>query len=202
MALIILAGGRGTRLGRAKSRLALAGKPVIATLIAQLRFAGEALIAASDPTEFAALPARVVPDPPAGTGPLAGIAAGLAASNDAYNLVVACDMPFPSPALGRDLLLELARGVDVAVPCPGGFPEPTFAAYARACLPAIERRLAAGEFKVTGFYDDVRTLRIPDAQLARFGPSELTFLNINTPADLARAEALLPAARALGHWPK
>lgn len=202
MALIILAGGRGTRLGRPKWQLALGGKPVMAALVAQLRFAGEVLLAAADPAAAAGLPARLIADPPGAAGPLAGIAAGLTASTDAHNLVVACDMPFPPPALGRDLLAILARGYDAAVPCPNGWPEPTFAAYARTCLPAIERSLAAGRFKVTGFYDDVRTYRVSDAELARYGPRELSFLNINTPDDLARAEALLPAARAAGCWPR
>lgn len=202
MALIILAGGQGTRLGHPKWQLTLTGRRVVAALIAQLHFAGEVLVASRDPAAVAGLPARLVADPFGASGPLAGIAAGLAASTDAHNLVVACDMPFVSPALGRHLMTILARGYDAAVPCPNGWPEPTFAAYARSCLPAIERRTAAGQFKVTGFYDDVRTYRLAEAELARYGPRELCFLNINTPEDLSLAEALLPVARAAGCWPR
>lgn len=202
VALIILAGGQSTRLGRDKSQLELDGLSIMEALGAQLGFAGETIIAAADPERFVRFRARVVPDSPGCVGPLAGIAAGLAASEDAANLIVACDMPFPSPLLAREMLEAIATAYDAAVPCPGGWPEPTFAAYGRACLPAIERRLRAGLFKVTGFYDDVRTLRLCDQRLAGCGPAELVFLNVNTEQDLRRAEELLPQARALGCWPR
>lgn len=201
MALIILAGGRGSRLGRDKAQLELSGVRVLTALIRQLEFAGETIIAATDSDRFAGLPARVVADAPGQAGPLAGIAAGLTASPDQDNLFVACDMPFPSPALARDMLSALTCGYDAAVPCPGGWPEPAFAAYSRRCLPAIQRRLDASRFKVTGFYDDVRALRLDDEHLNRYGPPGLVFLNINTESDLHRAESLLPQARELGCWP-
>lgn len=201
MALIILAGGRGTRLGRDKSQLELGGRRVVSALMSQLGFAGETIISSADPDGFSGLPVRVVADAPGQAGPLAGIAAGLRASHDSANLFVACDMPFPAPGLARDLLSAVDHGHDAAVPCPGGWPEPAFAAYSRRCLSAIEQRLVAGQLKVTGFYEDVQTLRLDDGQIGHYGPPDIIFLNINTESDLHRAELLIPQARELGCWP-
>lgn len=200
MALIVLAGGRGARFGGDKAQLTLGGQRLLPLVLARLAFAGPVLIAAPRAAAFADLPARVVPDEDGG-GPLAGLAAALAASPDRDNLVIACDLPFVSPALGRHLLATLAAGWDAAVPCPGGWPEPTCAAYRKDCLPAIRAQIASGRLKATGFHADVRLRRLEDVELAPYGPAELLFFNINTPDDLTRAERLRPEAERLGLWP-
>jgi molybdopterin-guanine dinucleotide biosynthesis protein A len=56
----------------------------------------------------------------------------------------------------------------------------------------MERRLRANRLKVTGFFDDVRVLVIPAETAGRFRDPALLFMNLNTPADLARARALWP----------
>jgi hypothetical protein len=54
----------------------------------------------------------------------------------------------------------------------------------------MERRLRAGQLKITGFFDEVRVLKLPDETIARFGSPELMFMNLNTPADVGHARAL------------
>jgi hypothetical protein len=42
---------------------------------------------------------------------------------------------------------------------------------------------------VVSFFDDVRVARLPVAQVAAFGDPDYLFLNVNTPGELAQAEA-------------
>jgi molybdopterin-guanine dinucleotide biosynthesis protein A len=62
--------------------------------------------------------------------------------------------------------------------------------YGKACLPAMERRLRAGRLKVSGFFDEVRVLRIPEAEIARVVDPAVVFMNLNTPEDVVRARSL------------
>jgi hypothetical protein len=65
----------------------------------------------------------------------------------------------------------------------------------------MERRLRAGQLKIVGFFDDVRVLRVPAAEVARFADPNAVFTNLNTPEDLARARGLWgrrPAGTARG----
>jgi molybdopterin-guanine dinucleotide biosynthesis protein A len=57
----------------------------------------------------------------------------------------------------------------------------------------MERRLRAGQLKITGFFDEVRVLAIPEAEIARLADPARVFMNVNTPEELARARALVAA---------
>ena len=66
--------------------------------------------------------------------------------------------------------------------------EPLCAYYGAACLPAIERRLDAGDRRVVAFFDDVRVAYLDAAGVAVHGDPTRLFMNVNTPDDLALAE--------------
>ena len=55
------------------------------------------------------------------------------------------------------------------------------------------RKTAAGQLKITGFWDEVRVLAIAEEAVARLADPATVFLNVNTPEDLARARALAAA---------
>jgi molybdopterin-guanine dinucleotide biosynthesis protein A len=121
-------------------------------------------------------------------GSLGGIYSGLEAAAGDAALCVACDMPFLAPPL----LAHLARRAseaDVVIPEVAGELQPLHAVYGKACLPAMERQLRGGRLKITGFFGEVRVLRVPEAEVARLADPELAFMNLNTPEDLARARA-------------
>jgi molybdopterin-guanine dinucleotide biosynthesis protein A len=69
--------------------------------------------------------------------------------------------------------------------------EPLQAVYARACLPAVEAALTRGDRRKISFLPDVRVCTVEADVLRGLDPRGLTFFNINTPEDLARAESLL-----------
>lgn len=104
-------------------------------------------------------------------------------------------MPFLSRRL-VEYMLEVAPGYDVAMPrLENGQLEPLHAVYAQSCVAPIEALLAQGSLKIDRFLDRVAVRYVEEAELTRLDPAHLSFLNINTPADLARAEELLSRSR-------
>lgn len=192
---IVLAGGMSTRLGRNKAVERLGGQPLVRRVIDRLaEVTDQTVVVVADLKQAEELPlpdsALVITDAYPACGSLGGIFTGLSAARADWGLVVACDMPF----LDRELLeyILAQRGAhDAVVPMLGGRPEPTHAAYSKRCLPAMERRLKARELKIAGFFEEVRVGLLSQADLEDFDPEHLSFLNVNTEEDLARARALV-----------
>jgi molybdopterin-guanine dinucleotide biosynthesis protein A len=196
---IVLAGGQSRRLGRDKAVEPVQGQPLIQRVVERVRqVSRETVIVVADQDRGDALPldkeARIALDIYPGKGSLGGIFSGLSAAQEAWGVVVACDMPF----LNLDLLRYLAslrEEVDAVVPVLEGRPEPTHSLYSKACLPHIEARLKANDLKISGFFDEVRVKYVPEEDIARFDPDYLSFFNINSPADLDKALALAAQGR-------
>lgn len=182
----ILAGGKATRMGGlAKSFLVVDGKRIVDRQLEVLRpLFEELLISANDAAAYAPLGLPVFPDALADQGPLSGILAVIEAARAPRVVAVACDMPWLSAEALR-LIAETAPEADVVVPVVGGRPEPLFARYGKRCGPAIRARLAAGERKITRFFDDVVTHTIDEATLRALDPTLRFLHNCNTPQDLA-----------------
>ena len=186
---VILAGGLATRMGGGdKGRLPLGDGSVIDHVIA--RFAPQvdqlALNANGDPDRFADLGLPVLPDSvPDHPGPLAGVLAGLdwAASQGADHIVtVAGDTPFlPCDLVPRLCLAGGDAGLALAA-SPSGR-QPTCGLWPVALRDDLRTALADGIRKV------VIWTQKHDAGTAEF-PDDLAFFNINTPDDLAKAQAL------------
>jgi molybdopterin-guanine dinucleotide biosynthesis protein A len=122
---------------------------------------------------------RVVSDLSPDRGPLGGIDTALRNSTDAWNLVVACDMPALPPDFLRSLLDEAeAAGCECLIPVSPAGVEPLCAVYHRECRPEIARALGRGVLKV---HEAVAALR------ARYWevPEAAWFVNLNTPEDWA-----------------
>lgn len=189
---IVLAGGQSRRLGQDKSLLVLDGQPLLVRTVGRLEaLSDDLIVVANDPGRYAPLQlhARLVPDERPDVGSLMGILSGLRVARYPYALVVACDMPFLSVTLLRHLL-SLAPGYDVVIPRLGDEVEPLHAVYSRSCLPAMEQILAQGRRRIIAFFDMVRVRHVPQAEIDSLDPEHLSFLNINTPEDWLRVQAL------------
>ncbi|PWJ22015.1 molybdenum cofactor guanylyltransferase MobA [Jannaschia seohaensis] len=190
---VILAGGRATRMGGGdKGRLEVGGCALIEHVIARLgpQVDALALNANGDPARWADLGLPVIADADdARAGPLAGVLAGLdwAAGAGAEAIVTAAaDTPF----LPRDLVERLVAaagpsGLALAATREEGrfWPQPTFGLWPVALRDDLRAALADGTRKVLHWTDR------HEAGLAVWG-DPAPFFNVNTPEDLARAEAL------------
>lgn len=135
---------------------------------------------------------KTLADARPGLGTLGGIYTAVTAAPGPV-LCVAWDMPFVSEALLRVLSDRMATGsYDAVLPESSGRRglEPLCAIYGPACAPAIARRLDQGDLMAISFHADVRVGIVPLAEVRRFGDPDELFFNVNTPDDLARAEAL------------
>ncbi len=191
---IVLAGGLSRRLGRNKALEPVGGEVLVNRVLRRVgEVADETLLVVANLDQADALPlppsTSIVTDAYPDSGSLGGIYTGLRAASSGWGLVVACDMPFLNVAL-LQRMIELRPGFDVIVPELDGRPEPTHALYAKACLDNIRPRLEAGQFKIAGFFEDVRVRTVSQVEVVEYDPDRLSFFNVNTQADLERAEAL------------
>lgn len=181
----IMAGGKSRRMGRDKAWLDLGdGRPIVRRVIdVASEVADEVFLVAND-AHFDSLGLRVVPDRFPEGGVLGGIATGIGAAAHERVLVVACDMPFVRPDVLR-LLVDRSEGWDAVVPRVGEEYETLHALYTKACLPTIERALAAGKMRVISFFGDVRLRIVDEGELRVLDPDLRSVTNVNTPEELA-----------------
>ena len=80
---------------------------------------------------------------------------------------------------------------DIVIPRTDDGHQPLCAAYGRACESVIRRRIDAGLLKVTDILVELRVRELGPEEVARFDPSGTLFMNVNTPDDYTRAQALV-----------
>lgn len=199
---VILAGGQGTRMnpdagGADKALLPLAGRPMLAHVAERLapQCAALAINAGGAPARFKPYDLAVIPDDPdtAGLGPLAGILAGLDfAALAGFDRIVTA--PVDTPFLPPDYV---ARLLQVAEDRPGAqivcAETDRRAHYVCGLFPVALRTglrswLAGGGRRVSQWVEAQGMARAP-FDVAPGAPDP--FLNVNTPDDLAIAEAAL-----------
>jgi molybdopterin-guanine dinucleotide biosynthesis protein A len=73
--------------------------------------------------------------------------------------------------------------------------EPLCAAYSRRCLKPAEDHLRANKLKIHLALKDCRIKTISEDRLRAKDPDLVSFFNVNTPQDLARAEQMLNAGK-------
>lgn len=193
LSVVVLAGGHGRRLGQDKSLLKVDGVPLLARTVQRLGTLTDDLVVVTNDGpryESLALAARIVPDEKPGIGSLMGIYSGLRAARHSHALVVACDMPFLNLPLLR-YMASLVPKHDVVVPRLGSLLEPLHAIYGKSCLPFIEELLGRGERQIIAFFYRVQVRYVEEAELERFDPDHLSFVNVNTPEDWVRVQKLL-----------
>lgn len=196
VAAVVVAGGRSTRMGRDKASLSLAGRSLLDRVldtVAQLPAIEEVVLVIGPrqrpPQRIDDLPLTVVRDRVEGEGPFAAVAAGLAAARADICVVLGCDTPFVRPAL-LQLLVARARSHAIVVPVYEGRLQPLCSAVRREALPEIEALLAAGERAVSSLADDPRAMHLTPLDWVNADPTGVSFLGVNTPAELALAEEM------------
>lgn len=178
---IVLAGGRGQRMGGADKGLELLeSRPMVEFVIA--RFApqvDELLIVANRNLErYGSFGHRVVSDAIGDfAGPLAGLHRGMREAANELVCTVPCDSPFLPADLVTRLRMPVEAGADLAVATTGGRQQPVFCLTRRSLLPQLESYLASGQRRFDGWYAALRTVAVSF-------DNDTAFANINTAAEL------------------
>jgi molybdopterin-guanine dinucleotide biosynthesis protein A len=198
---LILAGGRGTRMGHVDKGLQpFRGATMLAHVMARLApQTGTVMINANQNlARYQAFGVPLWPDQQDGfAGPLAGLQSGLAHCSTPYLLSAPCDSPFlPSDLMARLGAGLLAADADLAVAVTYEPDEraahehsplrrqahPVFCLLKTSLLPHLSAFLAQGGRKVDAWYASLKVAEVVFADAS-------AFRNINTLDDLRKYEA-------------
>ena len=194
---IVLAGGRGRRMGIVeKALLEFEGKTILERLLENLfRVVDEVILSVRDISQkekllpvlekFPSREIRFCFDSKEDAGPLEGIRAGLLESRAEYSFVCAGDMPFVNIRV-VELLFEKAEGHDTALPrWEERMFEPLHAVYSRKLIPEIEKAFERGKHSVlTPVFEMPDVVFVEISEIRELDPELRTFANINTVEDL------------------
>lgn len=184
--VLLLAGGRGSRLGgRDKGLVVWQQRPLIAWLHDVVRPLTDDLVISCNRNHdaYASYADRLVSDEDElFQGPLAGIRAGMAQMRHDWLLVLPCDAPRIDLALVQALRASAAAAPGrPAMVCQQGQWEPLFCCLPRQLLPAVEAAWQAGERSPR------RLLLGLDAVSVACDGGDPRLANLNTPELLALA---------------
>lgn len=187
---IILAGGRGTRMGGVdKGLVRLSQKPLISHVIERLAPQVDEIIinANREINQYEALGYRVLQDETTQTvnekfaGPLAGIQLGLKYAKHDYLLCVPCDTPLlPADLVRRLQAALLAQHADIAIATSNDNTHPVCCLCKKSVLPSLDDYLKQGGRKVSAWQKIQPSIEVD------FSDCVDAFENLNTPEDLAR----------------
>jgi molybdopterin-guanine dinucleotide biosynthesis protein A len=190
--VIVLAGGKGKRLGGNKALLSFMGRPLIEHVLKRVEELAEEILIVSDELKlpFDHPKVLLIPDVFPQGGPLGGIYSGLNASKNEWAFAFGCDMPFIQPSVLK-LIALVSPGFDAVVPLIGGKPQPLHALYSKSCLEAFRGDLEKGLLKLTRSLSLLKVRYLSQEEIKAFDPHLISFFNINSPADLEKALNLI-----------
>jgi molybdopterin-guanine dinucleotide biosynthesis protein A len=173
----VLTGGRSKRLGRSKAdlflrRIVAAASPVFDGVIA-VQHDGDPWVGIT----------TIFDEQHAHEGPVFGVIRALEHSRSSC-FILATDYPLLTVESLRDLRSRFEKsGAPLFVPVWQGIPQVLCAGYSAELLPLIRKRAADGKLDLRGLIDETDAVTVE--------VSGDMWLNVNTPADLQKAERLL-----------
>lgn len=181
-AILILAGGDGSRIGGGKPQRMLGGATLLDRAVARARAWSDCIaVSARSRGQIGATDLPLLRDPPGLEGPLAGLAAARTLDRPTI-LTLPCDMPFLPDDLA-DRLAAALSGHGAALAASGGHVHPVCALWRSEALDRLDAYAATGRRSLIGFAETVGYAAVE-------WPGE-PFFNVNSPADLAEAERRL-----------
>lgn len=204
-AAVIVAGGRGRRLGapvNGKAAVSFPGGSLLGRVCAAVsqEVASIVVVAAAD-QQVPPLPIHssvtidVIRDSRPGAGPLSAIADGLrhlqqTADPPARCVLTPCDVPLLKPAIVRRLLDACEGEVEWVVPTIAGHRQVVLSAIAMSSLPVIEQLLQAGQRDLQGLVGQLACCEMDATALRSVDPALVSFQDIDTPADLVTIQSM------------
>ncbi|HUG14074.1 MAG TPA: molybdenum cofactor guanylyltransferase [Thermomicrobiales bacterium] len=191
----VLTGGQSRRMGFDKAMLRLDGHTLLRRTLDVLLGLTDHVTIIGDRARYHGLGVPVVADLFPDAGPLGGIATALDQAACSRVLIVACDMPFLSAAVLRDML-SVPGEYDAVVPVTArGVGEddgaltfhPLHALYSRAFLPVALAAIVAGDLKVSNLLMSPRVRALPESWMRARDAALATLVNVNSPDELEDA---------------
>jgi len=191
--IVLQAGGKSTRMGKDKALLPFLGIPLIKRLRDRFSDMGdELLIITNDFSGYQDLAVPLYKDIIPDRGALGGLYTALSISKNPLVGLIAADLPFASPALLAHLIkIILSSGAEAAIPSTERGLEPLHAVYRRdTSLPLVKEAIDQNLWRMNSWFDQAEIIILTPEETRKVTSSKHTFLNLNTPEDLQKAEKL------------
>ncbi|WML41706.1 molybdenum cofactor guanylyltransferase [Neobacillus sp. OS1-2] len=189
-AAIILAGGKSSRMGTNKALLKINEKTNIERIADALKLLfDDIILVTNDSEQYEFLGLRMVADHFPGMGPLAGVHAGLLASDYDVNFIVACDMPFVSTELAEALVHNCGH-YDAVIPVINGKQHPLFAVFQKKTVEEVAASIEAGRLRMKHLLDQLNVLYVTETELQTYSHLDIerVFFNMNHPNEYEEAK--------------
>jgi molybdenum cofactor guanylyltransferase len=179
--VIILSGGKSSRMGTDKGLLDLNGKPMIQHVLDVAKKITDNIIVSSNQDEYLDFGSPVVKDEVTDVGPMGGIYSCLSRCKTSKNLVLTCDSPLVTEELLTKLIDNGGDELDVVYYAHEANVYPLTAIYDKRILPNLKMMIDEGNFRMKALFENVNCKKVP------FTVSEqLQLSNINTQEDLSK----------------
>lgn len=193
IAVVVLAGGEGRRMGGGKPLRMLGGRTLVDRAVEQAQ--GWSRIVAVSVRQDGQAGALAVPQilDAEDEGPIAGLASGLrfARAQGAETLLTtACDMPVLPADLPQRLDEALTAELNAVIASSGGALHPVCGLWRSTAIDALAGYRASGRSSLKGFAAHIGYAEV-EWPVEPFDP----FLNVNRPEELEAAERLLGTLR-------
>ncbi len=189
--------GHGKRMGMDKAWLNFRGALLLPRLVRRLlsECEGGVLLVKRQGQELPELPktdrVRVVEDLLPDKGPLGGLYTALVHADTPWVFAAACDMPLLDLAMINWQLQFPDHGADALVPVYDGKDQPMHGLYGAGVLGPLKTALVQDRLRVGAWLDTIKLRRLGEATWRRVHGTGQSFVNVNSPEDVLRAEALV-----------
>jgi len=176
--VILLAGGKSSRMGQDKGLMLLNGKPMIEYIIEIAQQISTEIIIVANNDSYLKFNLPVFKDEFLDKGPLAGIYTGLKNTKTEKNLILSCDVPYIQKEL-IEFLISNSEKNEITISLFQDKLHPLIGIYAKSCLPVILEQIKLNELKVASLFEKIKTKLL---NVNEFDSSN--FRNINKESDL------------------
>lgn len=199
--LLLLAGGRGVRMGGNKLYLEIDGTLLIERILCittPIFMETILLVSRGEKSQLSnklriildKYNVNIIEDEKKAVGPLEGLRVGLENMTQQWGFLMGCDMPTAQENIIRFMSTYCTEETDLIAAERKGYIEPLHAFYSKKCLEAIQKSLKNKNHKMKFFYRDIKLILLKEELLQTQGDIKKSFLNLNYPEDLVQIRKL------------
>jgi molybdenum cofactor guanylyltransferase len=178
LGIIILAGGKSSRMGEDKGLMSLFGKPMISYVIETVQDICDHIIIVSDNPNYKQFKYQVVKDVFKEKGPLGGIYSGLNSSVHEKSLLLSCDIPYIKTSL-LEFLIDHSQGFDITVARYQERLHPLIGIYSKKCTDQLKNLIEENKLKISDAFQLFNTNIVDVDEF-----DALEFKNLNSKNDI------------------
>lgn len=186
---IILAGGRSSRMGRAKAALKFGSSTLLERVVAEMKRVFDDIVVVASPTDLVEIAGvRTIHDHAEYDGPVGALERGTVAATNEIAFACSCDVPFVSSDLARALVGMLGDH-DAVIPHVDGKLQTLHAVYRKKCAKVLATMGGKGEHRLNEIVNVAKVRVVPEDEIRALDPKAdmRSFFNVNTPEDYQRA---------------